>query len=70
MPKTELKHKIKAKTSSRDLFVRKLEFQGVSGQNRGLKRNYRVDPGSNVQKLQVWTAGSISRKLGGFCVKF
>ena len=27
------------KTSSRDLFVRKLEFQGVSGQNRGLKCN-------------------------------
>ena len=28
-----------SRTSSRDLFARKLLFQGVSGQNRGLKRN-------------------------------
>ena len=53
------------KTSSKDLFARKLEFQGVSGQNRGLKRNNQKDPKANEQKGPNWTVGSISKKLRG-----
>ena len=52
-----------------DLFVRKLEFQWVSGQNRGLKRNYTKTLGSNSQKQQPWTAGSILGKFRGVRVK-
>ena len=48
-----------------DLFVRKLEFQGVSGQNRGLKcKNLKVIR-ADVQNDLNWTAGSISEKLTG-----
>ena len=53
----------------KDLFARKLEFQGVSGQNRGLKRKIWKGPRAGVQKDLIRTAGSISRKLGGVCAK-
>ena len=61
--------KTRPKTRCRGFSARKTKFLRVFCKNRGSKRNYWVDLGSNSQNLPVWTAGTKTKKVRGLKAK-